>query len=219
MGNASSKLKADQAKAIIVQSGVIAILRGNYDGWFVRIAQALAEAGVTAMEVTMNSPKAVEGIQQIRAAMGDTVLMGAGTVLNESHAEAVLNAGAQFVVAPNTNPRVIDYCVQRDVCVIPGAYTATEILTAVELGATLVKLFPADLRYFKTIRGPLNHIPFVLTGGVELSNASDFIKAGAVGLGMGSALIGDYVKQGDGLLVMRQRAVDLVQSILAARGS
>ena len=192
MGNASSN-NAEQVKTIIAQSGVIAILRGNYDGWFVKIAQTLADAGVVAMEVTMNSPKALEGIRLVRQELGDKVLMGAGTVLNEGHAEAAIGAGAQFIVAPNTNPKVIEYCVKRDVCVIPGAYTATEILTAVDLGATLVKLFPADLTYFKTIRGPLNKVPFVLTGGVELNNAADFMKAGAVGVGMGSALIGEYI--------------------------
>ncbi len=212
MGNASSN-NAEQVKTIIAQSGVIAILRGNYDGWFVKIAQTLADAGVVAMEVTMNSPKALEGIRLVRQELGDKVLMGAGTVLNEGHAEAAIGAGAQFIVAPNTNPKVIEYCVKRDVCVIPGAYTATEILTAVDLGATLVKLFPADLTYFKTIRGPLNKVPFVLTGGVELNNAADFMKAGAVGVGMGSALIGEYVKQEGGLAIMQQRASDLLKAI------
>ena len=216
MGNASSN-NAEQVKTIIAQSGVIAILRGNYDGWFVKIAQTLADAGVVAMEVTMNSPKALEGIRLVRQELGDKVLMGAGTVLNEGHAEAAIGAGAQFIVAPNTNPKVIEYCVKRDVCVIPGAYTATEILTAVDLGATLVKLFPADLTYFKTVRGPLNKVPFVLTGGVELNNAADFMKAGAVGVGMGSALIGEYVKQEGGLAIMQQRASDLLKAIQAVK--
>ncbi len=216
MGNASSK--AEQVKSIIVQSGVVAILRGSFDGWFVRIAQTLADAGVMAMEVTMNSPKAVEGIQQVRSELGERVLMGAGTVLTEKDAAAVIDAGARFVVAPNTSPGVIRYCVEHDVCVIPGAYTATEIMTAVELGATLVKIFPAELSYFKAIRGPLNKVPFVPTGGVDLHNAADFIKAGAVGVGMGSALIGEYVKQADGLQTMHQRASELIRAVRAAKG-
>jgi 2-dehydro-3-deoxyphosphogluconate aldolase/(4S)-4-hydroxy-2-oxoglutarate aldolase len=219
MGKTSSKISADHVKSTISQSGVIAILRGNFDGWFVKIAQTLAEAGVAAVEVTMNSVKALEGIELVRRELGDALLMGAGTVLNEGQAESVLSAGAQFVVAPNTNPKVVTYCVERGICVIPGAYTATEILVAVDLGATLVKIFPAELPYFKAIRGPLNKVPFVPTGGVELGNAADFIKAGAVAVGMGSALIGDYVKQGDGLQVMRQRATDLVKSIRAVKGS
>ncbi|MCL4507129.1 MAG: bifunctional 4-hydroxy-2-oxoglutarate aldolase/2-dehydro-3-deoxy-phosphogluconate aldolase [Chloroflexi bacterium] len=218
MGNASSNNNAEQVKSIIIQSGVIAILRGNFDGWFVKIAQTLANAGVMAMEVTMNSPKALEGIQLVRQELGDKVLMGAGTVLSAKDAAAVIDAGARFVVAPNTNPQVIKYCVEHAVCVIPGAYTATEIMTAVDLGANLVKIFPADLTYFKAIRGPLNKVPFVPTGGVDLHNAADFIKAGAVGVGMGSALIGEYVKQADGLQVMYQRATDLIHAVRAAKG-
>jgi 2-dehydro-3-deoxyphosphogluconate aldolase / (4S)-4-hydroxy-2-oxoglutarate aldolase len=210
-------MNAEEVKNIIVQSGVISIMRGNYDGWFVRIAQALADAGVRAVELTMNSVKAEEGIRLVREALGDAVLMGAGTVLNEAQAEAAVQAGAQFIVAPNTNPKVIGYCAARDICVIPGAYTATEIMTAVDLGATLVKIFPAEIKYFKAIRGPLNKVPFVPTGGVEPDNAADFIKAGAVAVGMGSALIGDYVKQGEGLEVMKQRAATLVQAIKAAK--
>ena len=216
MGNASSN-SADTVKSIIVQSGVIAILRGNYEGWFVKIAQTLADAGVVAMEVTLNSPKALEGIASVRQELGDKVLMGAGTVLNVEQTEAAIQAGAQFIVAPNTNPRVVEYCTQRDVCVIPGAYTATEIMTAVDMGATLVKLFPADMTYFKAIRGPLNKVPFVLVGGVEPNNAADFIRAGAVGVGMGSALIGEYVKQNGGLAIMYERASDLVKSIRALK--
>ncbi len=221
MGSTSSKmgsrLAAEQVKDVITQSGVIAILRGSYDGWFVKIAETLADAGVKAVEVTMNSPKADEGIRLVREALGDRILMGAGTVLSEEAARTVLDAGAQFVVAPNTNPQVVRHCVEHGVCVIPGAYTATEILVAVELGATLVKIFPAELSYFKAIRGPLNKVPFVPTGGVELTNAADFIKAGAVAVGMGSALIGEYVKKDGGLDVMHQRATDLIKSIRAVK--
>jgi len=210
-------MNAQQARSIIEKGGFVAILRGNYTGWFTRIAQALIDAGATAMEVTFNSPNAAEGIREVRGQFGDAIMMGAGTVLNVKTAEIALSAGAQFIVAPNTNPDVVRYCAERDVCVAPGAYTATEVMTAVDLGATLVKLFPADLGYFKNLRGPLNQVPFVPTGGVELTNAADFIKLGAVAVGMGSAIIGDYVKQGDGLQIMQQRAATLVQAIRAAK--
>lgn len=210
-------MNAQDARAIIEKGGFIAILRGNYTGWFSRIAQALIDAGATAMEVTFNSPNAADGIREVRERFGDAIMMGAGTVLTTKTAEIALSAGAQFVVAPNTNPEVIRYCAERNVCVVPGAYTATEVMTAVDLGATLVKLFPAELAYFKNLRGPLNQVPFVPTGGVELGNAAEFIKLGAVAVGMGSAIIGDYVKQGDGLQTMQQRAVTLVQAIRAAK--
>ena len=212
-------MDAQTARHIIERGGFVAILRGNYVGWFSRIAQALIDAGATAMEVTFNSANAAEGIREVREKFGDAIMMGAGTVLNVKTAEIALAAGAQFIVAPNTNPDVIRYCAERKICVAPGAYTATEVMTAVDYGATLVKLFPAELGYFKNLRGPLNQVPFVPTGGVDLGNAAEFIKLGAVAVGMGSAIIGEYVKQGDGLKTMQERATTLVQSIHAARTS
>ncbi|MGQ9904492.1 MAG: bifunctional 4-hydroxy-2-oxoglutarate aldolase/2-dehydro-3-deoxy-phosphogluconate aldolase [Anaerolineae bacterium] len=213
----NTRISAQTARQIIERGGFIAILRGNYTGWFSRIAQALIDAGATAMEVTFNSPNAAEGIREVRETFGDAILTGAGTVLNVQTAQIALDAGAQFIVAPNTNPDVIHFCVERDVCVIPGAYTATEVMLAIEHGATLVKLFPADLGYFKNLRGPLNHVPFVPTGGVEPTNAADFIKLGAVAVGVGSAIIGEYVKHGDGLTTMQARAATLAESIRAAK--
>ncbi len=210
-------MNAQEVRSGIEQSGFIAILRGNYAGWFTRIAQALIDAGATAMEVTFNSANAAEGIREVRQTFGDAILMGAGTVLTIQTAQVALDAGAQFIVAPNTNPDLIRFCAERNICVVPGAYTATEVMQAVEYGATLVKLFPADLTYFKNLRGPLNHVPFVPTGGVEPSNAADFIKLGAVAVGMGSAIIGEYVKHGDGLKTMQERAAALVRSIQAAK--
>jgi 2-dehydro-3-deoxyphosphogluconate aldolase/(4S)-4-hydroxy-2-oxoglutarate aldolase len=208
-------VKAQQARTIIERGRVIAILRGNYVGHFKPIARALADAGITAMEVTLNSPQAEQGIREMKAEVSDAFLIGAGTVLNESQAYAALSAGAQFIVAPNTNMRVVEFCVERDLCVVPGAYTPTEVMNAVEMGAHMVKLFPAELNYFKAIRAPLNLVPFVTTGGVTQDNASEYIKAGAVAVGMGSHLIGDYVKQEGGLDEMTRRAQKLVASLRA----
>lgn len=209
-------MNAQHVRATIEKSRIIAILRGNYVGYFTPIAQALADAGVTAMEVTLNSPGAEQGIREMKAAAGDDIVIGAGTVLNESQAYAALSAGAQFIVAPNTNIRVVDFCVERDLCVVPGAYTPTEIMNAVEMGAHMIKLFPADLGYFKAIRAPLNHVPFVTTGGVSLDNAAEYIKAGAVAVGMGSHLIGDYVKSDGGLDEMTRQAAKLVLALRQA---
>lgn len=209
-------MNAQHVRATIEKSRIIAILRGDYVGYFTPIARALAEAGVTAMEVTLNSPGAEQGIREMKAAAGDGIVIGAGTVLNESQAYTALSAGAQFIVAPNTNIRVVDFCVERDLCVVPGAYTPTEVMNAVEMGAHMVKLFPADLGYFKAIRAPLNHVPFVTTGGVSLDNAADYIRAGAVAVGMGSHLIGDYVKADGGIDEMARRAAKLVSSLRLA---
>lgn len=197
---------------MIEKGRVIAILRGDYVGYFARVARTLADAGVTAMEVTLNSAQAAEGIKEMKRELGDAFLIGAGTVLNETHAWTAVNAGAQFIVAPNTNMRVVEFCVERDICVIPGAYTATEVMNAMELGAHMIKLFPAELGYFKAIRAPLNHVPFVTTGGVTIENAADYIQAGAVAVGMGSQLIGDYVKGEGGLEELGRRAQTLMHA-------
>lgn len=205
-------MNAQNAKAFIAKSKVIAILRGDYVGWFSAIAEALAECGVTSMEITLNSPKALQGIAEMRRVLGNAFAVGAGTVLNEAQAQAAYDAGAQFIVAPNTNYDVLRFCIARDLCSVPGAYTPTEIMNAVDAGATLIKLFPAELGYFKAVRAPLNHVSFVTTGGVTPENAKDYIKAGAVGVGMGSALIGDYVKAEGGIDEMKRRARALMAS-------
>jgi 2-dehydro-3-deoxyphosphogluconate aldolase/(4S)-4-hydroxy-2-oxoglutarate aldolase len=165
------------------------------------------------MEVTLNSAKALDGIQVMKRELGDAFLLGAGTVLNVEQTKQALDAGAQFIVAPNTNPAVVAYCVERDICVVPGTFTATEVMNAVDMGAHMIKLFPAELTYFKAIRGPLNHVPFCTTGGVTIENAIDYIKAGAAAVGMGSQLIGDYVKQDAGMDELARRARTLVQSL------
>jgi 2-dehydro-3-deoxyphosphogluconate aldolase / (4S)-4-hydroxy-2-oxoglutarate aldolase len=208
-------MTAQHTRAQIEQHRIVAILRGDFVGWFKPIAETLLEAGVVAMEVTLNSAQAEHGIREMKDVLGTRGLVGAGTVLNPAQAAAALDAGAEFIVAPNTHFGVLDVCLQRDVCSIPGAFTPTEIATAFDYGATLIKLFPAELGYFKNVRAPLNSVPFVTTGGVTLDNAREFIKLGAVGVGMGSALIGDYVKQPGGLATLKQRAVALVASLQA----
>ena len=199
--------------ATIKASRVIAILRGDFAGLFAQIAHTLAEAGIRAMEVTMNSPAALDGIRAMKAAVGDSCLVGAGTVMDEQQAEAATAAGAAFIVAPDTNPRVVAHCLERGICVIPGAYTPTEIVRARALGAPLVKLFPAELNYFKAIRGPLSDVPFVVTGGVTPENAYDFLCAGAVAVGLGGQLIGADVKREGGLEALAQRARQLMERL------
>ncbi len=206
-------MNAQSAKRFLAQHKIIAILRGDFTGWFTPIAHALAEGGVRAMEVTLNSAHAEAGIAEMKQALGDGFLIGAGTVLNPAQCEAALNAGAGFIVAPNTHYGVLDVCKARDVCSVPGAYTPTEIAAAWDYGATLIKLFPAELGYFKAVRAPLNHVAFVATGGVTLDNAREFVKAGALGVGMGSALIGDYVKNPGGIEELKRRARNLVASM------
>ena len=158
----------------------------------VEVCRALAEGGVTVVEITMSVPSALDVLKQVRHALGDRLLLGAGTVLDAETARAVLLAGAEYVVAPTLNLDVIRLCRRYDKLVMPGAFTPTEILTAWEAGADIVKVFPADVvgpAFFKAVRAPLPQIRLMPTGGVDLQTAASFLKAGACCLGVGGQLV------------------------------
>ena len=137
-------------------------------------------------------PNALDVIREAKRQLGDRVLLGAGTVLDPETARAALLAGAEFIVAPSLNLDVIRLCRRYDKLVMPGAFTPTEILTAWEAGADIVKVFPADVvgpAFFKALRGPLPQVKLMPTGGVDLDTAAEFLKAGAVCLGVGGQLV------------------------------
>ena len=176
----------------VLDSGIVAVVRAPDGEHLVEVARALLGGGVTVMEITMSVPNALEVIRQVRQSMGDRVLLGAGTVLDPETARAVLLAGAEFIVAPTLNLDVIRLCRRYDKLVMPGAFTPTEILTAWEAGADIVKVFPADVvgpAFFKAMRGPLPQIRLMPTGGVDLTTATDFLRAGACCLGVGGQLV------------------------------
>jgi 2-dehydro-3-deoxyphosphogluconate aldolase / (4S)-4-hydroxy-2-oxoglutarate aldolase len=158
----------------------------------VKTVEALLAGGVCAIEVTFNSRGVLDMLRDIEAQFGEHVLLGAGTVLSLDAAEQALQAGAKFIVSPHTDAQLVRAMAERDIPCIPGALTATEIVTAWNAGASVVKLFPAasvGVGYLKDIHGPLNDIPLLPTGGVNLDNAADFMRAGAWGLGIGSSLV------------------------------
>ena len=178
--------------ARLEQSRVVAILRRTEPGAAVATAEALASGGIPTLEVTCDSPGAVDMIGAISRALGDRVLVGAGTVLDAATAQAALDAGARFLVSPHIDAELVSAFTKRGVPWIPGAFTATEVLLAWRAGAVVVKLFPAGSvgpGYIKDLLGPLRDIPLLPTGGVTLENAASFLQAGAWGLGMGSALV------------------------------
>src|SRR5438034_6039413 len=140
----------------------------------------------------MSVPNALDVLRQVRQALGDRLLLGAGTVLDPETARAALLAGAEYIVAPTVNLDVIRLCQRYDKLVMPGAFTPTEVLTAWEAGADVVKVFPADVvgpAFFKALRGPLPQVRLMPTGGVDLTTAAEFLKAGAVCLGVGGQLV------------------------------
>src|SRR5438552_1094402 len=176
----------------VLDCGIVAVVRSPDSQQLVEVTRALADGGITVVEITMSVPNALEVLRQVRHALGDRVLLGAGTVLDSETARAVLLAGAEYIVAPTVNLDVIRLCQRYDKLVMPGAFTPTEILTAWEAGADIVKVFPADVvgpAFFKALRGPLPQIRLMPTGGVDLTTAAAFLKAGACCLGVGGQLV------------------------------
>ena len=176
----------------ILDGGVVAVVRSESSESLVKVVEALAEGGVTAAEITFTVPDAVDVIRDARRQIGDALVLGAGTVLDPETARAALLAGAEYLVAPNINPDVVRLCRRYDKVVMPGAFTPTEIVSAWECGADVVKVFPADVggpAYLKALRGPLPQIRLMPTGGVDLDTALAFLKAGACCLGVGGSLV------------------------------
>ncbi|MBM4762918.1 bifunctional 4-hydroxy-2-oxoglutarate aldolase/2-dehydro-3-deoxy-phosphogluconate aldolase [Bacillus sp. B15-48] len=176
----------------IKKRGVVAVIRDAKRDTIVPIAKALQEGGVTALEITMETPKALSIIELLADQMDEDVLVGAGTVLDPETARAAILSGAKFVFAPTVNVETIKMTKRYGMISVPGAFTPTEVLTAYEHGADLIKVFPANTGgpgHLKAIRGPLPHIPLMPTGGIDLHNAGTFINAGAVAVGVGSTLV------------------------------
>src|SRR4051794_6603070 len=183
--------KEDQLRQVL-DCGIVAVVRSQDSQQLVDVLRALADGGVTVAEITMTVPNALDVIKQARAALGDRVLLGAGTILDPETARAAFLAGAEYIVSPTLNLEVIKLCRRYDKVVMPGAFTPTEILAAWETGADVVKVFPADVvgpAFFKALRGPLPQVKLMPTGGVDLTTAAEFLKAGAVCLGVGGQLV------------------------------
>ena len=172
---------------------IIVIVRGVGGDKIIDIANALYQGGIRLMEVTCNTPGVSQMIGKLSQEMTGKMIIGAGTVITKDLCEQVIEAGAKYIVAPDVNPEVIEYAITRDIPVLPGAATATEVLTAARAGAKMVKIFPAAALgpdYIRQLRGPIDNVDFVAVGGVRLENISDFINAGCLAVGIGTGAIG-----------------------------
>lgn len=173
-------------------AGVVAVIRLADGGALRAVAEALAEGGVRAIEVTMTVPGAAAVITELTESLPSEFLIGAGTVLDVDTAHRVIDAGARFVVSPVFRRAVIEAVHRRDAAALPGCFTPTEILDAWDAGADIVKVFPATAlgpAFFTDVRGPLPQVRLMPTGGVTRDNAADWIRAGAAALGVGTALV------------------------------
>ncbi len=171
---------------------VVAVIRLKDPAKLRAVIDAMAAGGVRALEVTMTVPGAIDLIRELAPTLPDGFLLGAGTVTDTQTARSVIDAGASFVVGPVFRPDVVAACHERDVPAMPGCFTPTEIFTAYQCGADIVKVFPATAlgpQFIKDVRAPLPQIKLMPTGGVTLDNAGDWIRAGAVAVGLGSALL------------------------------
>jgi 2-dehydro-3-deoxyphosphogluconate aldolase/(4S)-4-hydroxy-2-oxoglutarate aldolase len=206
----------------VLNSGIVAVIRATSSEQLVEVARALYEGGVDVLEVTFTVPRALEIIAAVRQALGDKVLLGAGTVLDPETARAAFLAGAEFLVAPTVNLDVIRLGNRYDKLVMPGAFTPTEILTAWEAGAQVIKVFPADIggpAYLKTLHGPLPQVRLLPTGGVNLSTIADFLKAGACAVGLGGALVEPKAVQSGDMARIRSLATQFVEIVRQTRAA
>lgn len=176
----------------MLNTPILAILRGTSEDELIKLLGSFAISGIDTLEITMNTKDAKNLIERAIEVSDSNITVGAGTVTNRSELDIALNAGAQFIVTPVVNKDVIKACVNSQIPVIPGALTPTEIFTAWELGAYMVKVFPASVfgpKYFKDMLGPLDKIKLMAVGGVNDENISEYFKAGAAAVAIGGSLM------------------------------
>lgn len=219
MSSVAPRARTDVLRTIET-TGVVAVIRLRDPELLQATIDALIEGGVRALEVTMTVPRAVELIERTARSLPPDFVLGAGTVLNAATARDVIRAGARFVVSPVFEPEVIAVCHEHDVVAAPGCFTPTEILSAWEAGADVVKVFPATVLgpgYIKDILAPLPHVRLMPTGGVTRDNAGDWIRAGAVALGVGTALVDPKAVAEGRFAVVTDNARHFVRAVTDAR--
>lgn len=207
---------------LIRQSGVIAILRASRSDELIAAAEACQAGGVVAIEVTMTTPGALQVIEAAVRRFKGEVLFGAGTVLDTPTARAAILAGADFIVTPTFSPKVIKLCRRYSIPILPGCYTPTEILSAWECGADMIKWFPASNggpAMLKAIRAPLPQVELAPVGGVTLENAAAFMRAGAAALGVGGELVNQALLDARDFQEITRRAQAFIQAVQAGRAA
>jgi len=207
---------------MIEETGVIAILRASSANKLIQACSALMEGGIRAVEVTLTTPGALQTIEQARRNFPAQFFFGAGSVTTLDQAQQAITAGAQFLVSPTINPEVIAYCVQMDIPACPGGFTATEIFNGWQAGARWIKVFPASVggpAMIKALKAPLPQIPLMAVGGVDLENAAEWIRAGCIGLGVGSSLVNDRLLAEENFAEIKRRAAGFIAAVRNGRAS
>jgi len=201
---------------LVLRTKVVAVIRMRDTEKLAWVTAAISRGGVKAIEITMTVPGALEVIRTMAGEKAAGTIVGAGTILDAETALAAIRAGADFIVSPVLNPDIVRACRDAGVFVAPGAFTPTEIVEAWNLGADVVKVFPATSlgpTFFKDLRGPLPSIRLMPTGGVSLDNAAEFIRQGACCVAVGTALLDPKAIERDDWEALTQRARALVESL------
>lgn len=213
-------MEKEKQIAMIRKTGIVAIIRAQSSGNLIEAAEAIRAGGLNIIEVTMTTPDALNVIAKAGQHFGDEVLFGAGTVLDPQTAHAAILAGAQFIVAPTLNLKTIELCRRYSKTVIPGCLTPSEILTAWEMGADFVKVFPADVggpAYIKAVLAPLPQIALIPTGGVTVETIGPFLKAGAAAVAAGSSLVSQKALSEKNFDLLTERAKSMRAEVMKVR--
>ena len=200
----------------IFKRKAVAVLRVKEEDKLKKVIQAIADGGVSIAEITMTVPNAIKLIEKMNNELNENIINGVGSVLNKQTAEDAIKAGAKYVVSPILKKEIIETAQKYDVPVIPGCFTPTEIYSAFEMGADIAKVFPADvvgMPFFKAILAPMPHLKLMPTGGVSLTNAGDWLKAGACAIGIGSALLDDKAIKEENYFKLTENAKTIMNSI------
>ena len=213
-------MRKSEVLSLIRTTGVIAIMRAKSSDQLINAAEAIRKGGICVIAVTMTTPDALDVIKKAKTILSDSTLFGAGSVLDSETARLAISAGADFIVAPNLNRDVISLCNRYCVPIIPGCFTPTEIINAIEAGADMIKLFPANLggpEFIKSLLAPFPQFEIIPVGGVNLDTASEFIRNGAVALGIGSSLINQKLLDLADLEVITKNAVAFIHEVEKGR--
>ncbi len=206
----------------ILENGAVAVIRMTNPAKLIKVAEAVSRGGINGIEITMTVPNALKIIEEACKTVGDHMNIGVGSVLNAKTAQEAIEAGANYVVSPIFKKKIIEIAHRNNVPAMPGAFTPTEIQTAYEAGADIVKVFPADvvgMAFFKAILAPMPHLRLMPTGGVTLTNAGEWMKAGACAVGVGSALLDKKAVEEEDYTKLTENARVLMNSIAEYRAT
>ena len=205
----------------LLEIGVVPIIRTASSDTALQAARAVHRGGIHLLEVTMTVPGALSVLETLADEFGDDLLLGAGSVLDPETARAAMLAGARFIVTPGLNVKTVEICKRYSIAALPGALTPTEVITAWETGADMVKIFPVDNmggpKYIKALKAPLPQIDLVPTGGVDLENLADFLKAGASAVAVGSSLMKKAALKEGRYELIEEAAKEFLRVATAAR--